>query len=242
MKALVVIPARMESVRFPGKPLHVMGGKPMIQWVVEASEKANIEAEIVVATQNKEIYDFIESIGRKAIMTSFDHLTGTDRLAEVAQKIDADFYINVQGDEPLINPIAIETCAKAFKEVKDLQFASVYCECKEEEINDPNVVKVVTDLLGYALYFSRSLIPHPRNATGIQIKKHLGLYGYTKDALVSYSKWKSTPVEGEESLEQLRFMENGIRPFMSLVPPAYLAVDTPEQAEIVHQILMSRAE
>lgn len=242
MKTLIVIPARMESVRFPGKPLHNMGGKPMIQWVVEAAKKTNIDADVIVATPNKEIYDFVESIGSTSIITSYDHLTGTDRISEVAQKVEADIYINVQGDEPLINPSAIEICGNAFKIIKNLHFASVFCDCKWEEINDPNIVKVVTDIEGYALYFSRYAIPYPRNSTGVQIKKHLGLYAYTKETLTRFSKWEATPLELEESLEQLRFMENGIRPFMSMVPPAHIAVDTPEQAEIVHHILSSRSE
>lgn len=238
MEAMVVavIPARMASTRCPGKPLLDLCGKPMVQWVWEAATKAPNISDVFIATPDGEIVQAAEAFGAKAILTSFDHPTGTDRIAEVASKVEADAYVNVQGDEPLIQPETIAACADALTESGE-QMASVYDFMDEREADDPAVVKVVTDNRDRALYFSRSRIPFERQQSGVQLKKHVGLYAYTRDALRRFSQWEPTPLERTEMLEQLRFLENGIAIQMKRAAATALAVDTPEQADIVRELL-----
>ncbi len=240
MRCAIVIPARMGSTRFPGKPLADLVGKPMVQWVVEASQMAGIADHVVVATPDQEIVDACKMFGAEAILTRHDHVTGTDRIAEVAAKIEADVYVNVQGDEPLMRPAAIVACAQPLLDDVSIAMGSAYCECLDEELENPAVVKAVTDLQDFALYFSRYAIPFPRNPRVNPVKKHLGLYAYRRDALLGFAKWPPSALETAESLEQLRFMENGVRIKMSPTEGSELAVDTPEQAEEVRQILLAR--
>jgi 3-deoxy-manno-octulosonate cytidylyltransferase (CMP-KDO synthetase) len=240
MRCVIVIPARMGSTRFPGKPLCDLLGKPMVQWVFEAAKAADVADEVLIATPDEEIVAAAGTFGAKATLTRHDHITGTDRIAEVAEHVESDVYVNVQGDEPLIPPSSIRACAELLLGKPDCQMGSVYCECAHDELDNPAVVKVVTDLEGMALYFSRWPIPFARNERVIPVKKHLGLYAYRRDALRSFATWKPTPLETAESLEQLRFMENGIRIAMTPAEGAELAVDTPEQAEIVRQIMARR--
>lgn len=240
MRCLIVIPARMGSVRFPGKPLCDLMGKPMVQWVYEASAKAGVADDVVVATPDDAIVTACKAFGGRALLTSAAHPTGTDRIAEVAQQIEAEVYVNVQGDEPLIAPESIATCARILLEHADADLGSVYCDCKPEELDDPACVKVVTDMEGFALYFSRWAIPYPRNERAIPVKKHLGLYAYRRIPLEAFAGWQPSPLEVAESLEQLRFMEHGLRIAMAHVEPAELAVDTPEQAQRVREILQTR--
>ena len=239
MSCAVVIPARMESTRFPGKPLCDLMGKPMVQWVVEAATAANITDRIVVATPNPEIIDACRAFGAEAILTRNDHVSGTDRIAEAAGQLNAAFYINVQGDEPLVHPDTIRAAAQPLIDSPEVQMASVWCPCTPEELDNPAAVKVVTDLQGNALYFSRHSIPFQRADTGIVTKKHIGIYVYRHDVLMEFSKWQPTPLEQTESLEQLRFLENGIKIRMCEGKNSPVAVDTPEQAEQVRQILAS---
>jgi 3-deoxy-D-manno-octulosonate cytidylyltransferase len=240
MRCVIVIPARMGATRFPGKPLVDLMGKPMVQWVWEAAEKAGIADKVVVAAPDQEIMDAAHAFGAESVLTSHDHLTGTDRISEVAQKIPADVYVNVQGDEPLISPQSIADCAMPILQREDIQMASAYCPCPDSDLENPAAVKVVTDKEGWALYFSRYAIPFARNPRPIGVKKHLGLYAFRRDALLQFSRWPQSPLEISESLEQLRFLHNGVRIFMSETQPAELAVDTPEQAEEVRQILSAR--
>jgi 3-deoxy-manno-octulosonate cytidylyltransferase (CMP-KDO synthetase) len=149
-------------------------------------------------------------------------------------------YVNVQGDEPLMSAETVEACARPLLSDATIQMGSVYCECPESEFDNPAVVKVVTDLNGYALYFSRHCIPFPRNARTQPVKKHIGLYAYRREALISFSRLPMSPLEGAESLEQLRFLENGVRIYMAQGAGSELAVDTPEQAEEVRTILAGR--
>lgn len=240
MRCAIVIPARMGSTRFPGKPLCDLLGKPMVQWVFEAAREAGVAERVVVATPDQEIVDACQSFGAEAILTRHDHETGTDRIAEVAEKIETDVYVNVQGDEPLIQASSIRTCAEPLMKDGSIKMGSVYCECPADEYDNPAVVKVVTDGQGFALYFSRFPIPFPRNERTIPIKKHIGLYAYRRDALQGFAQWPMSDLERAESLEQLRFMDHGVRIFMAEGAGTELAVDTPEQAEQVRQILSAR--
>ncbi len=240
MDCLIVIPARMDSTRFPGKPLADLCGKPMIQWVYEASVASGVGSQVLVATPDQAILDTCLRFGAEAVLTRSDHPSGTDRIAEVAQKHAADIYINVQGDEPLMPKETIQACAQALKDHPECQVSSVYCECKPDEEENPAVVKVVTDMNGVALYFSRYPIPFPRNLRASSLKKHVGIYGFRKEALEGFSHWPQGMLEKAESLEQLRFLENGVRIAMAEAPMSELAVDTPQQAEEVRAILMAR--
>jgi 3-deoxy-manno-octulosonate cytidylyltransferase (CMP-KDO synthetase) len=240
MNVVVVIPARMASTRCPGKPLRVLAGKPMVQWVYEASLQASLPKRVLVATPDSEIVSAVKAFGGEAILTSMGHTTGTDRIAEVATKIEADCYVNVQGDEPLIEPASIDACAKPVAD-GEAEMASVYDWALDSEVDDPNVVKVVTDPSGNALYFSRSRIPFVRSQSGLRTKKHVGLYAYTGVALDSFASWDPTPLEKTEVLEQLRFLENGVRIKMSYAKGTALAVDTPEQADEAARLLAARS-
>lgn len=237
MRCAIVVPARMGSTRFPGKPLVDLLGKPMVQWVVERARAADIAERVVVATPDQEILDACARLGIDALLTRSDHPTGTDRIAEVAQTTKADVYVNVQGDEPLVSPEDVRACARPLLESKNVVMGSVYAECKEDELDNPAVVKVVTDLAGDALYFSRHAVPFDRNGRVEPVKKHVGLYAYTGEVLARFATWSQTPLERAESLEQLRFLENGIKIRMSQGTGSPVAVDTPEQAESVRAIL-----
>lgn len=240
MRCMIVIPARMGSTRFPGKPLCDLMGKPMIQWVYEAALKAGVADRVVVAAPDPEIIYRCAAFGAEAMLTRADHPSGTDRIAEVAEKYPAEIYVNVQGDEPLIDPASIQVCAQPLLDHADTQLGSVFSPCPEDELDNPAVVKVVTDLNGFALYFSRYAIPYPRNLPHHPVKKHVGIYAYRREAVVAFAKMKPTPLEQTESLEQLRFLENGYRMFMSEGAGSELAVDTPEQADEVRSILAAR--
>ena len=227
----------MGSVRFPGKPLVDLCGKPMVQWVYEAAQASGVADNVVVATPDPEIVDAVAHFGAWAVTTAPDHPTGTDRIAEVARNLDAEIYINVQGDEPLIRPESIAACAQVLLDDDSAELSSVYAECAEDELDDPSVVKVATDLEGWALTFSRYPLPFPRQPRREPVKKHVGLYGYRKDPLIAFATWSQTPLEFAESLEQLRFLEHGYRFKMARAEATPVAVDTPEQAEQVRRIL-----
>ena len=212
MKILCVIPARYASTRLPGKPLADIVGKPMIQHVYERSAQATIPQQVVVATDDEKVFQAVQQFGGKVVMTSSEHQTGTDRLAEVASKYaEVDVIINVQGDEPLIDPKVIDELAQEFLNDTALQMASVMSIMDTEDYQNPNAVKVVTDLNHNALYFSRSLLPYPRVAGKANVYKHIGIYAYKKDFLLKFAKLEPTPLEQSESLEQLRALENGYK-------------------------------
>lgn len=213
----------------------------MVQWVWEASVAAEVAERVIVATPDQEIVDACKHFGAEAILTSFDHVTGTDRIAEVARSVEADVYVNVQGDEPLMRPESIRVCAQPLLDNANIQMGSVYCECDPEEYDQAAVVKVVTDLDGFALYFSRHPIPFERNPRIAPVKKHIGLYAYRRQPLMDFAGWPMGVLETAESLEQLRFMEHGVRIFMAPGAGTELAVDTPEQADEVRSILARRS-
>ncbi len=243
---LVVIPARHASSRFPGKPLAPIAGKPMIQHVVERVRRAKLPSRIVVATEDEKIKAAVEGFGGEAMLTRHDHRTGTDRVAEVASHLTADIYINVQGDEPLINPGTLDAVAAAIAEDDSIQLATP-CSAitQQNEIMDPNVVKVVQDFDANALYFSRAPIPWVRD-TGAKVAaqhwKHIGLYGYRRDALLEYPTLPPGELERVEQLEQLRWLENGFRIHMVETEYDAVSVDVPADVERVEKLLSADAK
>ncbi len=238
MKSICVIPARYSSTRLPGKPLKDIGGKPMICRVWERANQAKSVAEVIVATDDERILQAVEKNHGRAMMTRADHKTGTDRLAEVAEKFpDAEVVVNVQGDEPLIEPSLIDELVAEFVEDKNLQMATVATELFDaEEMRNPNNVKVVLDKNNNALYFSRSLIPYPRNIGKSKIFKHIGIYAYRQNFLLDYAKMEPTPLEQSESLEQLRALENGFKIRVIKSSCRFVGVDTDEDLELVNEI------
>ncbi|MBE6095690.1 MAG: 3-deoxy-manno-octulosonate cytidylyltransferase [Schwartzia succinivorans] len=238
MKILCVIPARYASTRLPGKPLKDVAGKPMICRVYDRASQAKTLSGVVVATDDERILRAVEDHGGRAMMTAKDHPTGTDRLAEVAEAYpDVDLIINVQGDEPLIEPSLIDELGRAFDGDAELQMATVMTPMEDEaEQKNPNNVKVVTDKNGCALYFSRSLLPYPRNDAGTPVYKHIGIYAYRRDFLLAYAKMAPTPLERTESLEQLRALENGYKIKCIRTNARFVGVDTPEDLAKVNEI------
>ncbi len=239
MKFLCVIPARYSSTRLPGKPLALIAGKPMIQHVYERAKQARRPETVLVATDHELVYNAVAGFGGEVLMTSAGHPTGTDRLAEVAAHYpDVDVIINVQGDEPLIKPEVIDLLAAAFDDSPGLDMATLMTEMDQDEYNLPSAVKVVTSLDGYALYFSRSLIPFPRNSKlpgGPQpVCKHIGIYAYRRDFLLGYASLAPTPLELTESLEQLRALEHGYKIKVLKTDFKSIGVDTPEELERVN--------
>ena len=237
MRIACIIPARYGSTRLPGKPLAMIGNKPMIQRVYEQVSKATEIHEVIVATDDERVYDAVTQFGGQVMMTRADHLTGTDRLAEVASaRTDIDVIINVQGDEPLIDASLIDALARQFKEDPILQMGTVGCPLLEEEYNESSAVKVIVNRLGNAMYFSRSLIPYPRHAFVAPPLKHVGMYGYNRQFLLTYAKMEPTPAELTESLEQLRALENGYTIRLITTNQRFVGVDTPEDLKRVNEI------
>ena len=235
MKVLCIIPARYASTRLPGKPLRDIAGKPMIVRVYERAIRAQRVHEVVVATDDERIRAAVEEHGGNAVMTRADHATGTDRLAEVAaQRPDCDLIINVQGDEPLIDPAVIDALVAPFEHDTALMMATAKTEITDAaEMENPNNVKVVTDHTGNALYFSRARIPYARNA-GAKVYKHIGIYAYRRDFLLAYAKMVQTELECSESLEQLRALENGYRIRVVETDAVFIGVDTEEDLAAVN--------
>ncbi|MGL4672399.1 MAG: 3-deoxy-manno-octulosonate cytidylyltransferase [Cetobacterium sp.] len=241
MKFLGVIPARYESTRLPRKPLKDICGHTMIEWVYKRAIKSNLDR-VVIATDSKEVFDEVLSFGGDVIMTDANHLNGTSRIAEVCQKItDYDVVINIQGDEPLIEPDMINSLIDIFKEENDLKMATLKHKLKKkEDIENPNFVKVITDKKDYAIYFSRSVIPYPRNENLDIYFKHVGIYGYKREFVLEYSKLESTPLENSESLEQLRVLENGYKIKVLETPYEIIGVDTAEELERVRKYILEK--
>ena len=235
MKVLCIIPARYASTRLPGKPLRDIAGKPMIVRAYERAIEAQRVHEVVVATDDERIRAAVEEHGGHAVMTRADHATGTDRLAEVAaQRPDCDLIINVQGDEPLIDPAVIDALVAPFEHDTELMMATAKTQITDAaEMENPNNVKVVTDRTGNALYFSRARIPYARNA-GAKVYKHIGIYAYRRDFLLAYAKMAQTELECSESLEQLRALENGYRIRVVETDAVFIGVDTEEDLAAVN--------
>jgi 3-deoxy-manno-octulosonate cytidylyltransferase (CMP-KDO synthetase) len=251
MRAIAVIPARFGSTRFPGKPLADRTGKPLIQHVYERVIQASHVDRVIVATDDARIVDAVKSFGGDARMTRADHLNGTARIAEVAAALDAQTIVNVQGDEPDIEPEHIDRAIEALASHDDCVIATLASPfARGEDASDVNIVKVVTDAQDRALYFSRALIPHERggaNAHGpvpkAPLLKHVGLYVYRRDFLLRYAALAPTPLEMAEQLEQLRVLEHGERIAVAVVEAQYHGIDTPEQYEaFVSRVLARRGE
>ena len=249
-KAVVIIPARWASSRFPGKPLAPICGKPMIQWVVEKARKASLVSEVIVATDDKRIADVVAAFGGRAVMTSAGHPSGTDRIAEVAEGLEYDIVVNVQGDEPLIPPENIDLAVRPLMNDRSITVSTLMMRITGiEDIFDPNIVKVVVDREGLALYFSRAPIPYDRddwrdmrsrenkNPVTFPVYKHIGLYAYAKDFLMQFPRLPSSMLESVEKLEQLRILENGISIKVMETDKISLGVDCPEDLVKVERLL-----
>jgi 3-deoxy-manno-octulosonate cytidylyltransferase (CMP-KDO synthetase) len=238
---LGVLPARWGSTRFPGKPLHPIAGKPLIQYVWERCRQCVRLDEILVATDDERILQAVENFGGRAVMTSPEHPTGTDRIAEAARAVpQATHIINIQGDEPLIDPALIDELAAAMTAdpALDMATAANPLDPSDPAVHDANVVKVVTALDGRALYFSRSPLPFFRNAVpGLPVLRHKGIYAYSRGFLERFVAWPPSPLEKAESLEQLRALENGASIKVILTNDTSPGVDTPEQALVIERIL-----
>lgn len=210
-KILGVIPARLESVRLPRKPLRELAGHPMIAWVYHRARQAPSLGELLVATDSEEVAACCRRAGIRFEMTSAAHRSGTDRLVEVMRRQPADLYVNIQGDEPMVTADHIERLLEPFRADPATQVSTLKVAMGAGDARDPNNVKVVADAAGRALYFSRALIPHHRDASGgAQYYKHLGFYAYTAAALEKFHALPPSPLERLEKLEQLRFLENGV--------------------------------
>lgn len=238
---LGVLPARWGSTRFPGKPLHYIAGKPLIQHVWERCQQCSRLDDLVVATDDARILAAVTAFGGKAVMTSADHPTGTDRIAEAARAVPhATHIVNIQGDEPLIDPALIDELAQAMIDDAALDMATAANPLApgDPAVSDPNVVKVVTALDGRALYFSRSPLPFFRHAVaGLPVLRHKGIYAYRRAFLERFVTWPPSPLELAESLEQLRALENGASIKVLLTADTSPGVDTPEQAAMVETLL-----
>jgi 3-deoxy-manno-octulosonate cytidylyltransferase (CMP-KDO synthetase) len=240
-KVVVVIPARYGSTRLPGKPLLSLAGQPMIQRVYERAKLAQKVDQVIVATDDERIVQAVTSFGGEARMTRAEHRTGTERVAEVAAHVDGEIFVNVQGDEPLIDPVAIDTAVETLAVGGEAPVGTVATPIKTPgEIMDPNVVKVVLDFEDNALYFSRAPIPWVRDtAINIQVRhmKHLGLYAFRREALLEYPTLPQGELERIEQLEQLRWMENGTKIRVAEVEHDAVSVDVPQDVARVEKLL-----
>lgn len=241
-KTAIIIPARYGSSRLEGKPLLKVLGKSIIHWVYEKAQASTLADMIIVATDDKRIFDEVKSFGGEVEMTSVNHKCGSDRIMEVVKRHPEISYIcNLQGDEPLIKPESIDDVIRNVKEDDNADISTlIRVLTDEEEINNPNLVKCVIDKNGFALYFSRSKIPFERNASIAEFYGHLGIYGYKRAALESMTTLAQTPLEKTESLEQLRALENGMKIKTSVVNFVPVGIDTKEDLEKFRVILESK--
>lgn len=229
MEAVLIIPARYGSTRLPGKPLAKIQGQPLIARVVEQALKATRFSEVIVATDDVRIADVVEKVGGKAVMTSPDHESGTDRIAEAAQDVRAHIIVNLQGDEPFIDPEDLDNVADACASDPYAEMATLRQSIIEErDFIDPNVVKVVTDERGYAMYFSRAPIPFHRNGRFEGGYKHIGVYAFKREFLLAFASHERTPLEQKEGLEQLRALQMGAKIKVIAARGRSLGIDTPE--------------
>jgi 3-deoxy-manno-octulosonate cytidylyltransferase (CMP-KDO synthetase) len=241
MKIIAVIPARYASTRFPAKLMQDLGGKTVILRTYEAAQQSNLFDDVFVVTDSDLIFDEIVSNGGKAIMSIKEHESGSDRIAEAVENMDVDIVVNVQGDEPFINTEALEKLIEIYKNDVDkkVDLASLMFEISEEdEINNPNNVKVVLDQNGFALYFSRSVIPYPREKNaGVRYMQHIGIYAFRKQALLDFYSLPMKSLEASEKLEQLRYLEFGKRIKMVETEEKSIGIDTLEDLEKARKLL-----
>ncbi|MGO2018232.1 3-deoxy-manno-octulosonate cytidylyltransferase [Psychrobacter sp.] len=236
----IIIPARYASSRFPGKPLADILGKPMIQHVYEKAKSVK-NVDVIVATDDERVLEAVVSFGGKGVMTSATHISGTDRLVEVMSKVDADLYVNLQGDEPLVRSDDIEMLINAMRSDESIEVGTIYHSISAHQAQDPNTVKVVTSHSGRASYFSRSPIPFIRNKEAqIDYKQHVGVYAYRKSVLERYTQLPESNIESAEQLEQLRLLDSDIDIFAFEVMKTGPGVDTPEDLQKVIAILQGK--
>lgn len=247
MNFTAIIPARYASTRFPGKPLALLGNKPVIQHVYE--QASSVLSDVWVATDDDRIREAVEKFGGRVVMTRADHKSGTDRIEEAAEKTgtQADVVINIQGDEPFVQPSQIKTLMQLFDNA-DTQIGTLGKHFDNiEAVNNPNSPKIVTDKQGFALYFSRSVIPYIRGAqdnewlSHFPFLKHLGLYAYRREVLHEITQLPQSSLEIAESLEQLRWLENGYRIRVGLTDVETVGIDTPEDLQRAEEFLKSRS-
>lgn len=244
MKIIGVIPARYKSSRFPGKPLALICGKPMIYWVYRQAKKVEEFDDVYVATDDDRIRIACEEHSMKVIMTSDVHPTGSDRVAEVARKVPGDLFVNVQGDEPVINPEMIRQVISIFQEDDTVYFGSLKKEIHDDdEIRAQSTVKVVTDDLGDALYFSRSVIPsNQKDGKLARVFRHVGIYAYKRDFLLAFADMEQTELELGEGIEPLRAMQKGYKIRLKETEYSSIGVDLPEHIARVEEVLNSSPE
>jgi 3-deoxy-manno-octulosonate cytidylyltransferase (CMP-KDO synthetase) len=255
MRVVAIIPARFGSTRLPGKPLANIGGKPMIQHVYQSAAKARVLDRVIVATDDRRIEAAVKSFGGEVMMTSPKHASGTDRLAEVARRIEADLLVNVQGDLPFIHAATISRAVRPLRQNRLVSMGTVCTAIYDEaEWHDPNIVKVLTDRAGFALYFTRAPVPFVRNSLidprGRKLAsrskrrlwgfRHLGLYVYRREFLLKFARLRPTASERIESLEQLRALENGYRIYVAEVDERSVEVDTAEDIKRAERYLKRR--
>lgn len=229
MKIACIIPSRYASTRLPGKPLRMIAGQTLIHRVYSRAILAKSPDIVVVATDHRDIAEEVESFGGRVVMTAVNHPTGTDRLAEVAEQLaDYDIIVNVQGDEPFIDPDVIDRLAKMLTEHENLDMVTAAAPLKKEEYQDASAVKVVVNQKGEALYFSRALIPYPREDFAMPPLKHIGVYAYRRSFLLTYVETEQTPLEKTESLEQLRALETGHKIGVIRIETEDIGIDTEE--------------
>jgi 3-deoxy-manno-octulosonate cytidylyltransferase (CMP-KDO synthetase) len=239
-KVIGVIPARYASSRFPGKIIAEIAGKPMIQWVYEQANKSQLLDELFVAVDDERVFKCVEEFGGKAVMTGDNHQSGTDRIAEAVLNFDDCIVVNIQGDQPLFDPIMIDEAVQPLLSDPSVQMSTLKTKIDKEDYDDPDVVKVVVDENENALYFSRSLIPYSRDNEEIDVFEHVGLYVYQKDFLLEISKLPQSKLEKIEMLEQLRVMEKGYKIKVLETKSSKIAgisVDTPEDLAKVEKLI-----
>ena len=231
MIIVAAIPARYAATRFPGKLMQMLGNKTIIRHVYDNTMSTGLFNDVFVVTDSDIIYKEIKDSGGKVIMSTKEHESGSDRIAEAIAEMDIDVVVNVQGDEPFIKKEPLEKLVRLFND-DSIQVASLMRKISKEEATNPNNVKVVTDKLGYALYFSRSIVPYQRDErTTVEYFLHVGVYAYKKNALMSFTKWPQSSLEKIEKLEQLRYLENGIKIKIAETDYNNIAIDTPEDLE-----------
>ena len=240
-KSAIIIPARYGSSRLEGKPLLKVLDKPVIQWVYEKAQQAKLADIIIVATDDQRIYDCVKGFGGNVEMTSTEHKSGSDRIMEVVSRHpEIDYICNLQGDEPLIKPESIDAVIRNVIEDDRADISTLIREIDADEVENPNLVKCVTDKNGFALYFSRSKIPYERNSGIAKFYGHLGIYGYKRHALEMMTSQSQTMLEKTESLEQLRALENGMKIKTSVVDFVPVGIDTKEDLENFRQIVSEK--
>lgn len=238
-KTAIIIPARYGSSRLEGKPLIEVGGKPIIQWVYEKAQLAKTADIIIVATDDERIYNAVIKFGGNVEMTSTAHKCGSDRIKEVVMRHpEIKYIVNLQGDEPLIKPESIDEVAKNVQEDETADISTLIRKISPKEAENPNLVKCIRDINGYALYFSRAKIPYERNEGKSDFYGHLGIYGYKREALIKMTELPQTTYEMSESLEQLRALQNGMKIKTSIVNFVPVGIDTAEDLEKFKQIIL----